>query len=175
MNKINLIAILIPIFIVSTGCISAAEVDNDESHLDISQIDSIDYEISNPVSESEISNPVSEIVTPVGESEIVNPVSDKPGTYYDLNQTINGNDYDVVNLTKDYKFIRGSWQDPKGDWNLYNGIIINRPLKVNGNGHSIDGDKICRMFYVNHTDVSFHNITFKNGYTFEDGGAITTK
>ena len=76
MNKINLIAILIAIFIVSTGCISAVEVDNDESHLDISQIDSIDHEISNPVSESEISNPVGEIVTPVSESEIVNPVSE---------------------------------------------------------------------------------------------------
>ena len=89
-------------------------------------------------------------------------------TFTDLNTTINGNSNSTIYLSNNdyYKY------DTASDNELINGIIINRDLTIHGNGATIDGDKIARIFKVeNNVNVKFLNINFRNGKA-DYGGAI---
>ena len=89
-------------------------------------------------------------------------------TFTDLNTTINGNNNSTIYLSNNdyYKY------DTASDNELINGIIINRDLTIYGNGATIDGDKIARIFKVeNNVNVKFLNINFRNGKA-DYGGAI---
>ena len=89
-------------------------------------------------------------------------------TFTDLNTTINGNSNSTIYLSNNdyYKY------DTTSDNELINGIIINRDLTIYGNGATIDGDKIARIFKVeNNVNVKFLNINFRNGKA-DYGGAI---
>ena len=89
-------------------------------------------------------------------------------TFTDLNTTINGNSNSTIYLSNNdyYKY------DTASDNELINGIIINRDLTIYGNGATIDGDKIARIFKVeNNVNVKFLNINFRNGKA-DYGGAI---
>ena len=89
-------------------------------------------------------------------------------TFTDLNATINGNNNSTIYLSNNdyYKY------DTASDNELINGIIINRDLTIYGNGATIDGDKIARIFKVeNNVNVKFLNINFRNGKA-DYGGAI---
>ena len=89
-------------------------------------------------------------------------------TFTDLNTTINGNNNSTIYLSNNdyYKY------DTASDNELVNGIIINRDLTIYGNGATIDGDKIARIFKVeNNVNVKFLNINFRNGKA-DYGGAI---
>ena len=110
-----------------------------------------------------------EISTPnqdYDELEVVEePVlSDNPGTFDELAELIQGSG-DVINLQKDYKYVSGD--SVSGD-----GIAINRPMTINGNGHSIDASNSVRIFFVNSSDVILNNISFVNGSSAQNGGAI---
>ena len=87
----------------------------------------------------------------------------KIGTFNDLSDLINGND-DVIELNKDYKY-------SPTDTVAKDGIAINKPITINGNGRTIDASNSVRIFIVNSSNVILNNINFING-TASDGGAI---
>ena len=86
-------------------------------------------------------------------------------TFGDLNNTINGNSDRDIYLDSDYKY-------SEEDSAFKDGIVIGRDLNVYGNGHTINGIDKARIFKINSGNVVFHNITFTNGNTSDDGGAI---
>ena len=86
-------------------------------------------------------------------------------TFGDLNNTINGNSDRDIYLDNDYKY-------SDDDAAFKEGIIIDRDLNIYGNGHTINGSNQARIFKINSTNVVFYNITFTNGNTRGNGGAI---
>ena len=52
-----------------------------------------------------------------------------------------------------------------------NGIVINRSITINGNGHTINANNQARIFNVTNY-VNFNNIVFRNAYA-DSGAAIT--
>ncbi|WP_296844805.1 right-handed parallel beta-helix repeat-containing protein [uncultured Methanobrevibacter sp.] len=62
----------------------------------------------------------------------------------------------VLNLENDYKF------KSKDDMDVASGIIINKNLIINGNGHAIDGDDYASIFIIDEetANVTFNNINF---------------
>ena len=87
-------------------------------------------------------------------------------TFWDLNQTINGNTNDTITLNNNYTYNSAS------DSAFTEGIIINRPVTINGNGHKIDGKNLARIFHITGSNVTLTNITFTNGKITGYGGAI---
>ena len=63
-------------------------------------------------------------------------------TLSDLNDLINNNTNDTIALDKDYTF------NSTVDSDLTEGIWIDRPLTINGNGHTIDAKGKARVFNV---------------------------
>ena len=86
-------------------------------------------------------------------------------TFFDLNRTINNDTDAVISLDGDYKF------NSTVDSAFVNGIVIDRNVTIEGNGHTIDGNNSARIFYANE-NATFKNINFINGYSREKGGAI---
>lgn len=97
------------------------------------------------------------------EDEILNEDSK---TFADLNATINGNSDNEVYLNGNYAY------SPNCDSDLINGIVINRDVTIYGNGAILNGMKTARMFNVANGNVVFHDLTFVNGYSKDNGGAI---
>uniref|UniRef100_UPI00388FE090 hypothetical protein n=1 Tax=Methanobrevibacter sp. TaxID=66852 RepID=UPI00388FE090 len=74
------------------------------------------------------------------------------------------------NVTSDYQY---SFLD----LGYSDGIAIKRDITINGNGHTIDGNKQAKMFYItdDNLNVIIKDLTFINGETSENGGAISGK
>lgn len=96
-----------------------------------------------------------------------NTLNDDHKTFTDLNSLINDNENLEINLTSNYAFNKDT------DYNLYDGITISRNLVINGNNHVIDGKKIAKIFKVTNAEVFFINLTFLNGNSNTNGGAIS--
>lgn len=102
---------------------------------------------------------------PKKETKIIVVEVKKPKNFTYLQDLINSGEKEI-NLDSDiildddekYKFISGIKAD-----------TIN--LIVNGNGHTIDARGKTRIFDIDGR-VTFRNVTFKNGYSESDGGAI---
>ena len=72
-------------------------------------------------------------------------------------------------------FLNDNYQWSEYDNNLENGIIIDKSIIIDGQGHKIDANHKMRIFQVtNDTIVTFKNINFLNGFTVKhgSGGAI---
>ena len=87
-------------------------------------------------------------------------------TFSDLNKVINDNENDTIILEKNYAY------NSDVDSDFVDGITINRPVTINGNGYTIDAKNLARIFQVTSRDVVLENITFINGYTTGSGGAV---
>ena len=102
--------------------------------------------------------------------------SGSEGTFTELQLRIAlADDGDTIKLDKDYAY------DDK--FPLTTGIFINKDLTIDGNGHTIDGKSISRIFNINYgskndlgifkaNKVTLKNIVFKNGKAKYYGGAI---
>ena len=86
-------------------------------------------------------------------------------TFWALNYTINGNDNHVIELSNDFYF------DPAYDAAFVDGIVINRPVTINGNGSSIDAKGQARIFNVQSANTVIENLTLKNANGI-NGGAV---
>jgi hypothetical protein len=86
-------------------------------------------------------------------------------TFWALNHTINGNDNPVIELSNDYYF------DSVYDADFVDGIVINRPVTIKGNGYTIDAKGKSRIFHVTSGAINITNVTLKNGKA-DTGGAI---
>ena len=89
-------------------------------------------------------------------------------TFTELNTIINGNTNSTIYLSGNFKF------DSSLDNDFKNGIPISRNLTIYGNGATIDGNNIARIFNVTdpNLNVNFYDINFINGNTLDEGGAI---
>ena len=86
-------------------------------------------------------------------------------SFTELKNLIDGEETEIY-LNDDYAY------DLTVDPDFKEGIDISRPLTIYGNGHTLDGLSIIRIFNVKNTNVRFVNVTFINGKTSANGGAI---
>ena len=92
--------------------------------------------------------------------------NDDPLSFRDLNTAINGNTNSTIYLSHNYKYNSAT------DSGFKIGILISRNLTVYGNGVTLDGNNMARIFKVDDkVTVAFHNINFINGRS-DYGGAI---
>ena len=93
--------------------------------------------------------------------------NDDPLSFSDLNTTINGNTNSTIYLSHNYKYNSAT------DSGFTSGIVISRNLTVYGNGVTLDGNNMARIFHVTDSklNVNFYNINFINGKA-DKGGAI---
>lgn len=62
--------------------------------------------------------------------------------------------------------------DSNEDKKFRNGIEIGRNLVIDGNGHAIDAQGLARIFRCTAESVTIRNITLKNGFSKDGGGAV---
>ena len=98
-------------------------------------------------------------------------VAEGVGNFDELQSEIdNTPEKGILELHKDYKSTNNA--------SLFSGVFINKDLTINGNGHTLDGGNVSRIFLINYgsglqyNKVIFNNITFKNGNAKIYGGAI---
>lgn len=96
-----------------------------------------------------------------GEIVVVN-VTDDFSALKKLIDNANG----TVTLDKNYTF------NNLTDDGLYNGIVIDKNITIDGAGFTIDGIGKARIFNVQSDNVTLTNITFINAKSNSDGGAI---
>ena len=77
----------------------------------------------------------------------------------------NASVHDSIVLNRSYKYY------PNFDGDLKNGIVINKSLMVNGNGHVIDGANQARLFNLTTNSIELYNFILVNGYA-ENGSVI---
>ena len=142
MKKRILITFLF-VFMISIGCVSAAEDINQTSD-NIKDMDTLS---------------VSENIDVIGAKD--------DGTFTALQEKIdNAATGSTITLENDYKY------DEEIDSNLsYSFVMINKSISIDGAGYSIDGANQIRIFGVYGQNVKFDNINFKNGYASSGGGA----
>ena len=142
MKKRILITFLF-VFMISIGCVSAAEDINQTSD-NIKDMDTLS---------------VSENIDVIGAKD--------DGTFTALQEKIdNAAAGSTITLENDYKY------DEEIDSNLsYRFVMINKSISIDGAGYSIDGANQIRIFGVYGQNVKFDNINFKNGYASSGGGA----
>ena len=94
-------------------------------------------------------------------------LTDSPKNFTYLNKLINEATDSNIYLEDDFKYDEGSDSDFK------EGIVIDKPLNIFGNGIKIDGSHKARIFNIVSGNVFLKGITFVNGNTQNNGGAIT--
>ena len=85
-----------------------------------------------------------------------------------LNETINSNSSSEIKLDNDYLY------DDTTDSRFISlgGIVINRNLTIDGQGHTIDLAGKVRFLNVTRYSITLKNINIKNGYANTSGGAV---
>lgn len=150
--------VLMAIFLVSLLAISAVSA-NDLNTTDEIVSDSNNLIVSDDRSVASIESANDDVLT------------SNAKTFSDLNQTINGNDNSDVYLNGDYAFNIGS-NGVRLEDDFRDGIFIDRDVTIHGNGFTIDGMGVSRIFKVTGGDVVLRNIVFVNGNSTSRGGAI---
>ncbi|OWT33712.1 hypothetical protein BGI41_01050 [Methanobrevibacter sp. 87.7] len=94
-----------------------------------------------------------------------NVLKDSEGSFSDLQKLIDLNDDGTINLDKDYTYSPND--------NLPEGIVIDgKTLTINGNGHTLNGLKLSRIFNILNSNVRLNDLNFINAYSENEGGAI---
>jgi predicted outer membrane repeat protein len=89
----------------------------------------------------------------------------KTGTFTEMKNLIEAENNTVI-LDKNYQY------DQTSDKDLINGIIINKEITIDGNGHNINGLNKSRIFNIQSDNVTIKNIELENGNHDELAGAI---
>ena len=176
LQKYIYILLILLFCMISISAVSAAdETANDVISTDTNDNIILDETINEDVSNANDNNDeiISEEIEDldldgVGEKSTLKEGGTSPtGSFSDLNTAINGNSYNEIKLTSNY-----TYKDSEGgDSGFKDGIAIGRNLIIDGQGHTIDGAKKARIFYVSANSVTFKNINFINGWS-QFGGAI---
>ena len=146
-----IVATIILFALISLSCISAA--DNNISNEIIAQDGINADEIltqTNLYAEEKLTD---------GENEI--------SDFSTLNEEIANSTTSTIQLTKNYTY------NPEKDLNYTDGIIIDKPdFTIDGQGHTINGAGLARIFNITTNNVILKNIKFMNGNATDNGGAI---
>ncbi|WP_458405688.1 hypothetical protein [Methanobrevibacter sp.] len=139
LKESSIILMVLIVFIITISTISAA--DTDTVNLTISSNDNTDLEI----------------IQEFQSDASILSADDAEGTYKDLNDEIKkGNE---INLDKNYAFNKDI------DAGLEKGIIINKTLTINGNGHTINSTNLTKLFDITATgNLTLNNIILISDY-----------
>ena len=84
-----------------------------------------------------------------------------------LNEEIANSTTGTIQLTKNYTY------NPEKDSNYTDGIVIDKPnFIIDGQGHTINGAGLARIFNITANTVTLKNINFINGNATDNGGTI---
>ena len=93
----------------------------------------------------------------------VNVTFQDMGSFEELSDKINMTpEGGLLILDKDYEYIDGSNK----------GVLINKSLTIDGNGYTLNGNHLSRMFNITAGNVTLKNINFINGNAFGRYGGI---
>ena len=164
-KKLSLLLLLFLVCILSISAISATEntANNDVMGIDNNKENNLETNIYSDVSTG---NENCKLSLEQNNNDKLKDTDEL--NFTDLNRIVNGNSNSTINLSNNYKYNEESDQD------FVNGIIIDRDLTIYGNGITLNGDKMARIFNVidSNLNVSFYDIHFKNGHSSNNGGAI---
>ncbi len=90
-----------------------------------------------------------------------------PSNFKTLSKIISTHVGNIITLDNDYIY------NPKTDEEFIRGIVIednenNANLIIDGNGHTINGLGLARIFYVDAVNVTLKNINFINGFCADE-------
>ena len=104
-------------------------------------------------------------VTDVGVAE-ENELNATVGTFTDLTNDIKNNGNNFI-MSRDYIY------NEEVDIDLVDGINITKRITIDGNGHSISGNSLARIFTISSSNVVLKNIVFINSNSNSiSGGSI---
>lgn len=108
-------------------------------------------------------NTTDDIKTIIMDDDVTISINTSRASFSELESEIAGvDDGGVFNLSRDYEYADSS----------PNGIVISKPITINGNGHVLDATNRARIFNVTSDNVTLKNITFTNGGQVNLGGAV---
>ncbi|WP_298521280.1 hypothetical protein [uncultured Methanobrevibacter sp.] len=86
---------------------------------------------------------------------------------FDILQSIinNAQKNSTINLNRSHTYTQGFDT-------ITEGIIIDKPLTINGNGHTINANQSTRIFKITSDNTTIKNLILANGNTTGNGGAI---
>ena len=151
--KFKKIIMVLALLIILLSITSVSAIDNDEA-----QISEDDSQPLEKIDENTITTTQEDVLN-----------ANAKGTFTELQKIINLTpDGSTINLDKDYSYDAG--------FNT-KGIVINKNLTINGNGHTLNGLSKSRIFIINfdlliNNRVILNDIKITNGYTDYYGGAI---
>ena len=130
------------ITLVLITCLLVSSVSAEEINTDVSgNLTSVDSSVD--VLKEDISN----------NSDILSSGS----SFADLNNEIkNAADGGSISLNQNYTY------DSSSDSKFVNGIVINKKLTINGNGHTIDAGNSARVFNITASGVVLNDVIIKN-------------
>ena len=164
-KKLSLLLLLFLVCILSISAISATEntANNDVMGIDNNKENNLETNIYSDVSTG---NENCKLSLDQNNDDKLKDSGEL--NFNDLNRIINGNSNSTINLSNNYKY------DEESDQDFVNGIIIDRDLTIYGNGITLNGNSMARIFNVidSNLNVSFYDIHFKNGHSSNNGGAI---
>ncbi len=90
------------------------------------------------------------------------------GNFYALARLLTyvAQDGDTIELTGDYKY------DSSTDSYFKDNLWLQKSIVIDGKGHILDGNRQTGILLVYGANVKFINITFINGFSSDEGGAI---
>ena len=146
-----LMILMLAIFIFGVASVCASDVNDtvmactDDSAIELSQADAGENEL--------ISQTDNELI-----------IEGNGGTFAELQANITAaSEGSTLTLNKDYECEDGFDIE---------GILIDKPLTIDGNGSKIDAQGKSRIFKITAENVILKNIIFTNGKTTEHGGAV---
>ncbi|WP_295116057.1 hypothetical protein [uncultured Methanobrevibacter sp.] len=145
--------LLFAVFLFSIACVGATDVNDTIASSDVNDALSSGEDIQ---------------ILEVNESSHGITISDD-GTFTSLQKKIIlASEGSTISLDRDYSYDEGF---------LESGIVIDKNLTINGNGHILDGKSKARIFMIlfglkENNKVTLNNIKFVNGHTKYYGGAI---
>ncbi|MER2013447.1 MAG: hypothetical protein ABS871_02270, partial [Methanobrevibacter sp.] len=103
-------------------------------------------------------------VASAGENHLILSENNNAGTFTELQNIIyNASEGSTVSLKNDYMYDDG--------FNV-EGILIDKKLTIDGNGHTIDASNKARAFNITENFVTISNLNIINGFSEKDGGAV---
>ncbi len=157
-KKIMVLAIILTCLLAVSVVSAADNATDDIITADVASEDVIGNQVNaveNGTDNAISANDDNQVITEGNDSDV--------GSFADLQTEINNvEEGGVLNLTKDYKYVNGSTE----------GISINKPITIDGQGHTLDGNGLSRIFYVSSSNVVLKNMNFVNGNYQGNGGAI---
>ena len=120
---------------------------------------------------------------------VLNVANMTPGSYYFTAEFLGNDNYEAayvdtiltINATDTFKNLQDLIDAAGDELNLTSNftyadgdtsVTINKPITINGNGHTLDAKGLSRIFNINAANVVLNNITLINGHHDTLGGAI---